>query len=753
MHTQETDVISGPTSEGVFPECRIRNAEHLLAIHRKYLQDDEKAAFFRSRCQLAINGEPPFSQDKLKSMGLDGVSNNNFGEAEGFLEAAVTPYMEIITGVPRVADVKCTYGDETEQHEFSQIISEEYDWMFKKWDEAHLNVDLLAKYFVGDGVAVTAWPDDVSVFWEPIPIGQFLTDRNTKPSEEAMDCVTISRRVRVGQLYKYIKDEQYASGWDVDAVKKAIWKASKNPSRWKSQTMHWEDFVESIKENDIYLGNEEYNTVELIMGLVREFDGSVTKVIGAEDCDTFLFKRRGIYEKMNQAFTLYTYGVGSGKIHTIRGLKHKIFKLVQASNIMLNRGLDGAILSSSIPMQGTSEALQKLKVLNIGPWTLVPEGINPIQNYMVPNVGQNILPMHGQMMRTLNNVTGTYQLSGGSVDQPNIPRSAAEVRMESSNKATLSVASFNQFYVRWSKTHRETLRRALSPRLRQFDDGGRLAFEFRMRCIKRGVPAAALDWKHIESVDAVRSIGNGSPAMRNLAMQELRTMIGSFDEVGRSAAILDIVAAIQGIGYSQARRYMPNIQPRMGFDEQIANIENNQLRQGLPAVVTGEQNHFVHAIGHLRLIAEVMDALSQQAMENEAALPILRPAVDHTIEHSMILSQDNTRVEDANEVRRQLQNVSAFVNQMEQQLVAKMEKEQRRMQAEGGDDPAAAFEMQKQQMEIQKEQIRIQAQRERHQQQMQMMKAKMEQADMEAARNAALDAVEARRTVDREQRR
>lgn len=230
-------------------------------------------------------------------------------------------------------------------------------------------------------------------------------------------------------------------------------------------------------------------------------------------------------------------------------------------------------------------------------------------------------------------------------------------------------------------------------------------------------------------------------------------MIGSFDEVGRSSAILDIVAAIQGIGYSQARRYMPNLKPRMGIDEQFANLENNQLKQGMPPTVTGEQNHFVHAIGHLRLIAEIMDALSQQAMENEAALPILRPAVDHTIEHSMILSEDNTRQDDAAEVRRQLQNVSAFVNQMEQQLVAKMEKEQRKMQQEGGDDPMAAFEMQKMQMDIQKEQIRIQAQREKHQQQIQMMKAKMEQSDMEAARNAALDAVEARRTVDREQRR
>jgi hypothetical protein len=722
--------------KGGAPKKRIKSSDNLVAISDKYIEQDEEASWLRSKAQALVNGEAPYDSEELKNKGLTHVVNSNFGEASAIMEAALAPYIELQNGVPRVANVILD-SYEGEYSEDSEVISEEFDWMLKEWSDFPYNMQLLSREFVGDGVGIAMWPDERSVFWEPCGLKDFKVARDTKVSDNAIEVAVVTRNMSVSELYNYIRNPEIAKklGWNINSVKQAIWKASTKSDQWKNYTHHWEDFEREIKENDLYQGESAYHRAQLIYGYNREFDGKFTQLIASKDSSDFLYERYSKYNNVNQCFVIFTYGVGQGTFHTIRGLKQKIYNPIQVSNRILCQAAQAAVTSGLIQLQGDAEAIQDFQYIEVGPYTFIPSGLTPIQ-LQPPSIATQGLPVYNLMSQTLQNNTGSYRSRQTTPD--NQARSATEVVQQARQESTLNAAALELFYTPYNKLLTEQYRRAVNPNLTAADKGGTLALEFRRRCARRGVSIERM--RKFLKVTAMRAMGDGSPVMTEMASKQLMELYSLMDEKGKENVLRAVVAGIPGVGYQKVNMFVPEGEPRKIIDFDIANLENGNLRQGIQQLVHDSQNHAVHIEAHIPMIAEIIEAHRQQQVADEQAMAILRPASDHVTEHLVMFSNNSFRQQEIRELRRQLQNLTAYIDELEQQVINRAMAEQSKMQEaamgapqQGGQpqiDPKMEMEMQKAQLKLAEMQEKRMMNQETHQQKMETIRQQMALNDL-----------------------
>ena len=148
-----------------------------------------------------------------------------------------------------------------------------------------------------------------------------------------------------------------------------------------------------MKNNDIY---ESYQnpTVAVLHFWVREMDGSVSHFITAEERPKkFMYRKVSRYEKPEQAYVMFTYGVGSnGTYHSIRGLGHRIFNHIQTSNRLRCQMIDGAMLGSAVMIQPENQrALDELSFTYYGAYAVLSPNIRLIEKAS-PNLSTAVQP-------------------------------------------------------------------------------------------------------------------------------------------------------------------------------------------------------------------------------------------------------------------------------------------------------------------------------------------------------------------------
>jgi hypothetical protein len=237
-------------------------------------------------------------------------------------------------------------------------------------------------------------------------------------------------------------------------------------------------------------------------------------------------------------------------------------------------------------------------------------------------------------------------------------------------------------------------------------------------------------------VTAMRAMGDGSPVMTELASKQLMELYSLLDEKGKENALRAVVAGISGVGYQKVDLFVADKGPRRVMDFDIANLENGNLRQGIQQLVHDSQNHAVHIEAHIPMIAEIIEAHRQQQIPDEQAMQILRPASDHVTEHLVMFSTNSFRVQEVKELKRQLQNLTAYIDELEQQVINRMMAQQSQaqdaaMQAPQGQiDPKMEMEMQKAQLKLAEMQEKRMMNQETHQQKMETIRQQMALNDL-----------------------
>jgi hypothetical protein len=650
------------TPEGDIPESRIADPEAAKRIYDVLWDADRVRRRNRAEIQAMLDGVPPYDEEELRATGQADRANINFGEGESLLESAMAGYVDLLNSVERLVSFKTTFGDPSQRYEWEQIISEEMTRMLRNWPRYTSQFLLLANHFVGHGVGVLYFDDEVDWRWKVSGLGDFLIPNRTFACEEDVEVAIARRSYQVHQLYAFIKDEEIATaaGWNVPETRKAIINAV-NAGASSDRFTDWEELRAQLKNNDLTLGYAGASEVKVIHLWNREFNGSISHLVSLEDGsnEEFLCKRIGPFKNVSEAFTIFTFGVGTnGYYHSIRGLGYKIYPQIQASNRLRCQFFDGSMLSSSLMVQPESEdALNDLNLFYYGPYSILPPKMKIIER-AVPNLANNVVPMLADLNATIQNKTGAYQTT--SATPSGKERTKFEVQAQLAQGAKLSSAALNLFYEPWQRHLKEVVRRIVRPLYLPTEPGGDEVARFIEKCVNRGVPVEAIYAIDLDTVVAVKAIGAGSETSRLLAFEDFMQMMSAFDDTGKRNVLRDRVAA--RVGYDQVNRYIPPIgsENRPLPDEKVAELENNSMQLNQVVTVKPNENHFIHARVHSQLLAQMMQRIDQGQMSLEQAVQPLVNLVQHQTQHVQSIQVDVSIEQDVALLRQQLQQAGEF---------------------------------------------------------------------------------------------
>ena len=440
---------------------RLKDVKSALAVFNNLRKADEQSSVNRARVDAMFDGASPYDQASLNRSGQGLKTNLNFGEAQRLLDISMAAYVDLYSSLEKLVEVKGTEGEASEIGPQEDIVSEEITHMLRSWPEFHSNYLRLCNTFIKHGVSVSYFdtPDD----WK-FRVGGFadiLIPRQSPASEDMIDVAVGRRNYHLHELFAFIKNEKAAArvGWDVDEVKRVIMKNANTDGRGnRVNYSDWESLQQEMKNNDIHTGHQN-PTVSVLHFWVREMDGSISHYICAEDSPKeFLYKKLSRYEKPEQAYVLFAYGVGSnGTYHSVRGLGHRIFNHIQTSNRLRCQMIDGAMLGSSVMIQPESQrSLDELGFTYYGAYAVLSPGVNIVEK-AVPNLGTAVQPALQDISQQLAMNTDTVSTYGSQQSSPY--RNQMQVVADMDISTRLSGASLNLFYSSWNRLMREVVRR------------------------------------------------------------------------------------------------------------------------------------------------------------------------------------------------------------------------------------------------------------------------------------------------------
>jgi hypothetical protein len=597
------------------------------------------------------------------------------------------------------------------------IVSDELTHLMRSWPEFHSAYLRLCTTFIKHGVSIAYFdtPED----WK-FRVGGFsdiLIPRQTAASESCIDVSVGRRSYLLHELYAFIKNPEAAAkiGWDVEEVKRVI---SKNATtKGRNRSSHLENFEilqQEMKNNDIYQGIQN-PTVAVLHYWVKEMDGSVSHYMCAEDSPKeFLYKKVSRYENAEQAYVMFTYGVGSnGTYHSIRGLGQRIFAHVQTSNRLRCQQIDGAMLASAVMIQPENQrSLDELQFTYYGAYAVMSPNVKIVEK-AIPNLGTAVQPALQDLTQQLQLNTDTVSTYGANQSSPY--RNQMQITADMDVTTRLSGASLNLFYASWTRLLREVVRRVVTTKKR---DGA--IKDFFERCAKRGVPAQFIETLDVNRTKAVRSIGNGSHANRMVALKELQGISGQFDDVGRRNLTRDIVST--RVGHDLANRYIsPDVEKRPTVDVKIAFFENQQLQQGENVPVIASELHGTHLEVHVPVLNQLIQAINEGQADPMQVLPMLQSFYQHISDTAQLAAGDPALEGLVGQTKQVLQYAEEAINNT-MKAAQKIQRDQAMQQ--GGEEEVEQVE---QDSKVQEHQIKMQIAQEKAELDMAIKQKKHEQ--------------------------
>src|SRR5215469_727799 len=675
---------------GERPSSRIGNAGNARSLVQRLKYEDETRMYRYTRQMGLMDGNPPWNNQRLIDLGQGHRANFNLRESEGIVEAAKTPYYDLVFEVPLFT--KITFDlDGAEAHVLSQwsdIISEEYNETLLGWDGFDQNIQLHQWQMVVNGVGPMHWPHYIGWHSEALKSRKVLVPQETKANTEQLELVAVLHSYRADELEQFIQKggtyKEDGEGWNVPLCKQAIIDSAFREMRQTYGMENYDLYQRAIRTGDIFYGIHRSTRIYVASIFVKEFGGKIShymitdSILGTSSSEAataddlgeevgYLFKRRNKYEDFSQVLCPFFFDVGpDGTWHSVKGLGPKIFDFCDISNRTFCQMLDGAVIGSGITLEaGDSNSIEETQIALVGGATVVSPGYKVVQTRIAESLN-GAMGMRRELLGVMQQNTGAYRQRQDEGQKP-APTYGQE-QMQTQAEALLTKGSTNRYYINLDKFHRETLRRMLDPAQSASIPGGQEALDFIARCSMRGIPEEILSFKRIKKVVSTRSLGYGSPQLRDLATRELVSLIPYMDEIGRNHALRARAAALPGIGMGAVDAFFPPIE-KTGVPNahtSLAVLENNALRvPGGKALVEPQQNHSIHFDEHMKDVTAHVQDPQAQPMEKFVHLQNAGP---HLVKHLSLLKGDPTRKNEVRQKQKALTQLGKTTDQLKQQL-------------------------------------------------------------------------------------
>ena len=664
MQENPTTALKTISSDGDVPESRLTDPYEVQQFVQRMIIRDSKRSFKRSRLNGLVDGEPPFSRAKLRDMGRSEATNANFGGARAYMESGTGAIYDLATETPGLFDVQTSYGTADQRVEYSRTMSAEADRILKDSKVWDYTMQLSIWDMVLHGCGPMMFEDTHQV----LPTG-FLCDdlkvpENAKSDTEFWDACAILATYYPPQLYNFIRDEQAAKsvGWNVEHTQKVI-AGAMNLRVAHSNVNNWVFWQQQLKNNAM-----SYYDDALVCRVAhvywKEFDGRITHCIvelkgGNGDKVDFLFRSVGRYKNFNEAIhPMYWDHGNAGYHHSVTGLGVKMYSAMVTQNRMLCNGVDKAMAPKILFKPTTAESSQKFSLNSFGDYGVLSPGFD-WQQTGVAGLMNDVLAMNGVIQKTMDSNLSSYRQPVR--EKTGNPTTAAEYVGEAEKESALGRTQFNRYYRQLDTLYEEIFRRLCNP-----NSSDIRAQEFQKRCDKAGCPPEARG--RIESVRAVRIVGQGSVFMRRQTLQQAWGLIGpACPEDGRQNLQDDLIASF--FGQSQVRRYNPRRTSSTLPSDQEAEAAQwlAGMKLGVPPIITSSENPVVYAIVWTTAAMQALQSIGQGAnpMEILNFLEVCGPAIRAQLDR---FGNDPTRQQIGKQLQQAWKQIAQATDQLKMQI-------------------------------------------------------------------------------------
>jgi hypothetical protein len=670
------------------PSSRIGNAGNARSMVQRLKQEDDTRMYRYTQIQGLMDGNPPWNSQKLIDIGQGHRANFNLRESEGIVEAAKTPYYDLVFEVPSYAQIELDNAG-VESYlitQWGQIMSEEYTDTLSSWDGFDIQMQLHQWQMIVNGTGPIFWPHYLGWQSEATKARKVLVPMETKANVDELEMCVVLHSYRADELESFIKkggtDVPGKDGWYRPLCEKAIIDSANREMRSTWGMENYDLYQRAIRTGDLFYGIHRSDRIYVASIFVKEFGGKVSHYmitdapvnqdqpydsLGEET--GYLFKRRHKFDSFSNVICPFFFDSGpDGTWHSVKGLGPKIYDYCDISNRTFCQMLDGAVIGSGITLETQdSNSLEETQISLVGGASVIAPGYKVAQTRIAEAL-DGALAIRRELHGTLQANTGSYRQR---TDEAKPEPTLGQAQLVFQQQGTLTKGATNRYYNNLDKWHRETLRRMLDPAQNASIPGGLEAMKFKARCLMRGIPMPMLDYRKVRRVISTRSLGYGSPQLRDVTTSQLVSLIPFMNEVGRNHALRARVASLPGVGMHSVDSFFPPIEKSGVPDAHaaMAVLENNALRtQGGRALVEPQQNHSTHFDVHMQ---DVMQHLQDQSPAPVKLLH-MEQAGPHMVQHLELLKGDPTRKDEVKQKQKQLDQVGKVSDQLHQQLTEAM---------------------------------------------------------------------------------
>lgn len=702
------------SESGTPPKSRIANASDASAIADAIIYGGQERSRLDAEKKGMFDGNPPYNRAKLRQEAQAWRANVNFLEGKAASSAALVPFYDLFAGAKYYAQVRTNQGNEEDKEYWSEVITEEFDRMLKRYNGFDFNMQQMFTDLIRYGRGLLMWPDATTDWWfKCVPQHKAHVPNGTDANAGNLEILVVRQQYKVHELFAYIEDRELAKeiGWDVNGVVQAIINAMPETQSDASTSYDYFWLQQRIKDHDLYEGVR-CSTVSVRHILVREFEGRVSHFIveeykgepkrsartnGSETDQQkrFLLQSINRFEEFNQAVAVFFLETSDGSWNGAQGLGHDIFSAMALKDRTKCAAIDLMFLRTGINLQAqNANAAQKANLIRFGPLNILPPGFN-VQQATIMGDTQDPIAVDRYLDEVVSNNTGIYRQR--QEKYTGNPRTAREVELSFQAQAILSNSMVNRFYTGLDKVYAEVYRRASSPNLSEKDTNRavRMALEFQRRCKNRDVPMKAI--VDVDSVEAYRNAGNGSIIMRQQNIAATMEFFPMLPEDGKQNFLNYALASINGQSMAELFNPRRNKQKLPNDQEALAMLENAAIKVGAPVQWTPSQNNVIHAQVHLQAGAEAANSLQQGGDPHEVAA-FIEGIGQHVSVHLQELEKNVSRKNEFDILNDQWKQLGKLhdeiiqrVSQLDEQRQQQMQAQQRAQSITNGQDPNVAI--------------------------------------------------------------
>lgn len=663
------ELPASPSEVGKVPE-RFSSAGEIISLASQLIGADQKRAIWRSDVERLWSGEPVYPLERLRTAGQAWRARTNYRGLEGVITTENTLDYDLETQGEGIVRVSLDIPNGQEREDWQQVIAEEFKWMMMcRWKGYNYHVNKRNHNKNLHGMGLHIWPHAHLGNWIPRTPnnGEVLfPDQCPFNFSEEGDYFMLRDFIPSYVLYHHIENPKQATdlGWDVEIVWKALTLIDKRTGRQNRYGSLGVDYLaKQYRDGDIGYYTTTQSGVWINSVFCREYESqkiSQYSVAEGLDLNQYLYKKRDKYD--DWPLKLFPYDIGTGSIHSVKGLGDRTKEFFEMMNRIQNSAADQIMLSSYPSMKQTVQNMDpdKMKLAKMGGLNWLPYGAEP-QLIEFPDLNRGPLALLDVFQKGMvSNNRGT--MAAGGIEQQD-RMTANEYAMRAQDQNRLSTGAEAMQRSNLDEWYDRILRLAVQPSASK-DMWAVIAREFRDRCMARGVPPQA--FKAISEVKAVCAYGKGSASARinNYMMLYQSPAYQNASSDRQIAVDRGFVASMFGEDGVQQYCRSINDNDQVDTDMSFATVENDALAAGGEALAAPRQDQIKHLTIHFDKVNQLLDAWNQGQMEPQAVYQAIVPFGVHTKQHLNYLQTNPLKKKEFQSFYNQWQQLSRMANKL-----------------------------------------------------------------------------------------